>query len=127
MAAIIIAEDAPPVPTVTQATTATATTAAVTTAMTIPQNVQAANSNVLATNHITATATVRGSTIPVAKTVAILRLENVKRIPATMIPTQATAVTMATATTEILPIRVAAVQLLKTVNLEVLFAPMLKH
>ena len=91
-----------------------ATTAAVITAMTIPQNAQAAYSNALAMNPITATAMVRGSMIHAVKTGAIHQLENAKRIPATMIQTQATAVTTVTATTEILLILILIhAQLLK--------------
>ena len=64
-------------------TAAQAITVAATVAMTILQNAQAAISNVSVTNPITATATVRGSTIHAVKTAVILRPENVRQIPAT--------------------------------------------
>lgn len=65
------------------ATAAQAITAPATTVMTILQNAQAAISNVSVTNPITATATVRGSTIHAVNTAVILRPENARQIPAT--------------------------------------------
>ena len=107
----------------TKKVTTAVTTVETTAGTTILQNARAANSNASEMNHITATATARGSMMHAVKTVATLQLEDATAVPET------TAVTTAAGT----PVETAAaapqeiVQLYISAILNAVIAAVLTH